>query len=180
MRKSFWSFLIWDFVFLAVMFSFGMLVLAPNAAIATETFTGIGGYLLKTTIKVVLAVILAIIQSLFLLKLGLGFSASAIKKQFQEEHNDSMAYLIVGLAGSAVIAIALATGSNIHQYLYVFCTKVPVGYLIASIITTIITRISGVKSIQEFRSWIDAKSNDSHAILVAGILVMSMFLAMNA
>jgi hypothetical protein len=178
MRKSVWSFLLCELLFLVLLFAVGLILLAPNITVIDNTFVGIGNYLPKIGIVFVLAVVLTLIQSFLFLKLCLGIPVSGIKKRFEESHNDSHAYLIGGIAASVAVALVFSSGVNLHQYLYSLCIKAPVGYLFAVLATTVVARIFGVKSMQEFRNWINTPDNDSYAILVSVIMVVSMILAM--
>lgn len=178
MRKNIWIFLCLELAFLTVVFIIGLVFLAPDAAVVGQTFVGIGQYLSELAVKTSLAIVLTLIQSSLFLKFCLNIPLSDLKQRFQISRNDSHAYFIVGIAGSVVASLILARGVNIHQYLYCLCTKMPVGYFISVIITAAVARSFGVKSTSEFRQWVDQEDNDSYAILISGILVLSMVLAM--
>jgi hypothetical protein len=180
MRKTN-SYFIWEVVILAVMFIVGMVAVAPNTEVAGKTLTGIwGNYLPELAFKLTFVVVFSIIQSWLFFRFVLQVhSLGELKEKFRASHNDSHAWLLLGIAGSAVAIFTMSGGFNAHQYLYCFLTKGPIGYVIAFGLTAIISRIFGVKSMADFKSWVETEDNDSYSILVVGILILSMVLAMS-
>ena len=161
-----------------MLFTVGLFFLAPNTTVIDQTFVSIGGFFFEVAIKTVLAVILFLVMWFLFFKIGLRSSRS-LKDYFVSNNNDSHVWLFIGIAATVVIAVLSVKGINIQQYLYNLCIKMPVGYFISTIITLVVARLSGLKTIENFRIWMDAKDNDSFAILVVGILVLSMFLTMS-
>ena len=178
MVKKTWFFFLVEATFLALLFSVGLFLLAPNIAVVDQTFVSIGGYFFELAIKTVLTIIITLIMWLLFFKIGLG-SFRSLKDYFVLSNNDSHSYLFIGIAATVVVALFSVKGVNIHQYLYNLCIKMPIGYLISTVITVIFARLFGIKTIEGFRSWMDAKYNDSYAIVIAGIFVLSMLLAMS-
>ena len=179
MNKKIWNFITWEATFLALLFAVGLFFLAPNTTVVDQTFVSIGGYFLELAIKTVLAIAITLTQSFIFLRYCLDIRVLRLKDRFQASNNDSHAFLIIGIAASVVTALFSVKGANLHQYLYNLCIKMPIGYLVSVVITIVVSRLFGVKNIERFRAWIDTKDNDSYAILVAGILVLSMILAMS-
>lgn len=178
MSKKTWLFFLVEFIFLALLFSVGLFILAPNAKVVDQTFVSIGGYFCELGIKAVLAIVISLVMSLIFFKICLKPSGS-LKDYFISENNDSHAFLIVGIVASVIIALFSVKGISFHQYLYNLCIKMPIGYLISTIVAVVFARLFGVKNMEDFRNWMETKNNDSYAIIVSGILVLSMILTMS-
>lgn len=173
-------FLAIEFAFLALVFAAGLFFVAPNNQVINNTLGGIGRYLVEVGVKFGLVTIIAFVQAYFIFTNVLGTPLCQLRGKFEKSRNDSHAYIVVGILGSAAAALTMAGGANLAQYAYQTCTRVAIGYAIATLGVILAARFFGVKTMDQFRDWIDMEDNDSYAILVAGIMVISMVLAMSA
>ncbi len=169
-----------EFSFLMILFAAGLFFIAPNREVIDNTMGGVSQYLAEVGIKFGLATIIAFIQAYVVFTHILDTPLKLLRGKFEKSRNDSHAYILVGVIGSVTIALAMAGGANIAQYIYQLCTRVAIGYAITTIGTVLVARFFGVKSMDQFRDWIDTEDNDSFAILVVGVMIFSMVLAMSA
>ncbi len=174
------KFLVAEFVFLVLVFAGGLAFLAPSIQVINNTLDGIGHYLFEVGIKFVLVIAITLVQAYVVFTHVLDTPLTELRQKFNKSRNDSHAYVLVGIIGGAVVALTMARGVNLNQYVYQLCTRAAVGYGIATIAAGLTAGCFGVKSMDDFRDWIDTEDNDSYAILLSGVLVLSMVLAMSA
>lgn len=178
-NKKSWPFWVIVIIALASIFCVGLFLVAPDFQVSINTLTETGNHLLKVLVKIILVFIFTLLIGSLYFKFILGIHFSSLKEKLKENHNDSHAIIISGIAISLAIAFLMAGGDNLRQYLYQLCTKGAIGYFTATIITLVMTRLAGVKSVGEFRNWINTSNNDSHAILISSILVASLLISMS-
>ncbi|MDD4937627.1 MAG: hypothetical protein PHX34_01195 [Candidatus Shapirobacteria bacterium] len=178
-NKKSWPFWVIMFIALVSIFCVGLFLVAPDSQVISNTITETGDHLLKVLIKIVMVIIFTLALGSLYFRFILGIPFSSLKEKLKESHNDSHTIIISGIAISLAIAFLMAGGINLRQYLYQICTKGIIGYLVAIIITLIMTRMAGVKSVGEFRDLVNTPSNDSHAILISSILTASLLISMS-
>lgn len=179
MSNKSWLFWVITLAILALIFCASLLFLAPDTQVAANTMAETGDHLLKVLVKIVLIIIFTLIFSSLYFKFILHTPLVALRDKLRESNNDSHAYIIGGIIGSLVVVFTKAGGANLHQYLYQLGTRATAGYFVAIVITLAVTRVFGIRSVHEFRSYINRPNNDSYAILVLIILIASLFVAMS-
>ena len=101
-------------------------------------------------------------------------------EQIRLPHNGSYMILFVGILLSGVAFIAMLRGANFHDFMYAVTTRGALGELIGDLLTILVTRfIFKVKSLDEFKGWVNEKFNDDHAELVRGLKLASLIIALS-
>ena len=172
------AFLVLWFVILAFIFGIGTVFIPPSGVVVARTFGKLEGYAGELAIKFLIVSLIALFQTYLLFTHVLDAPLSRLKERFARSHNDSHAYLLVGIVGAGIAAVTMSNGASLAEYFYQLCTRAAIGYAVATILTIFLARLFGVRSMDEFRDWIDAEDNDSYAILVSGTMIGSMALAM--
>lgn len=175
-----WVFLIVEFFILGCLFFIALRFVAPNIQVSSNTLNSVGEYLTKTGVKFFLAVVISFLEIWVVFKHVLDTKLSELKVKLKEHHNDSYAYIIFGLVTSVVVMLAAVGDATPQYFLYQILTRGTVGFAIATVFTVIFAKVFGMKNMDEFRYWINEKDNNSYAIIVAGISIVSMVLSMNA
>lgn len=172
-------FLVLEFGLLAILFAGGLIFVAPNAAVVVNTVTNLLGYVGELAAKLVLFVIVGGVQSWLLFHHVLDTPITMLRGRFEKSRNDSHSWLLLGIFATVAIALVFAGGQTFDVYLYQLMTRAAVGYALATLAVVLVAIVFGARSMDDFRDWIDTEDNDSYAMLVAGTMILVMFLAMS-
>jgi hypothetical protein len=127
-----------------------------------------------------LAIVISFLEIWVVFRHVLDTKLTQLTSKLKDHHNDSYAIIIFGLVTSVVIMLTAVGDTTIQYLLYQILTRGTVGYAIATVFTVIFAKIFGMKSMDELRYWVNEKDNNSYAIIISGILIVSMILSMNA
>lgn len=170
------SFLLMMAGLLVVMFGTSLL-LAPDAVKAS-----LGSYLLEFVVE--FAVKIAITFGLGMLLAWVVFfnvldtPLEDLRRKFEESHNDSHAIMLGGILGACAIMLIGAGGQSLREYLFAVLMQGSLAMAVATIMTICVARLFGVRSMDQFRDWIQTEDNDSYAVIVVAIWLASLALAM--
>ena len=162
--------------FLTVFFCLG-LFLAPDT-VKAQLASDMGSYLLKLLVKIIILTIWsgAVMWVIFYHVLDTTFAE--LREYLEQVHNDSHAIIAGAIILAGGLIIGLSQGVTVNAFAYTVLTKGSVGVAIATIFTIVGAWRFGVRSMDGFRDWIGAESNDSHAILVSSMWLAIIILAM--
>jgi hypothetical protein len=101
-------------------------------------------------------------------------------EQIKMAHNGSYTILFVGILLSGVAFVVMLRGANFQAFMYAVLTRGAIGELFGDLLTILVTRfIFKVKSLDEFKTWVNEKYNDDHAELVRGLKLAVLLIALS-
>ena len=169
--------LLWT-ILMVVIFAAAQIFLAPKAVV-TKTFEVIPGWIGEYLIRMIFIGVLVLARAYITFTHVLDTPLKQLKAKFEKSRNDSHAIVLIGLAILAYILITAVKGVGFTQYLYIVMTRGALGEIVGDVITILVARFCfGIHSMDEFRDWVDAEDNNSHAILVMGIKIISLAVAL--
>jgi hypothetical protein len=145
----------------------------------TETLKDIGAYFEIIAVKFAVGSVITLLLSWIVFYHVLDTPLDQLRKKFREDKVNAYGFLMVGILGTVVVMLVGAQGATFNEYLFGLLTRGTVGLGIATLLTIIVARIFGCRSMDGFRDSINT-GNDVDAILVSGALVIGMFFAMYA